>query len=75
MATSTCWACGGASSICEECGDRGMCWKSAHEEMETAERHYYWRGSVGQYSNPFRSRGPELSFIVPAIANPLLLRV
>ena len=74
---STCWACGGAppswSSICEECGGTG-CLTSAHEEMERVERNY-WHGSVGQFSNPFRSRQPELGLFVPAIANPLLLRV
>ena len=75
---STCWACGGAppswSSICEECGGTGVCSTSTQQEMERFERSY-WRGSVGQYSNPFRSRQPELGLIVPAIANPLLLRV
>jgi hypothetical protein len=72
---STCWACNGAppswSFVCEECGGRGVSSKSAHEEMERVERDY-WRGSVGQYSNPFRSRPPELGFIAPAIPNPIL---
>jgi hypothetical protein len=70
---STCWACGGApptwSSVCEQCGGRGVI--SPHEEMKTVERDY-WLGSTGQFSNPFRSR---VAYIVPSIANPLLLRV
>ena len=72
---STCWACGGAppswSFVCEECGGRGVSSKSAQEQMEMVERDY-WRGSVGQYSNPFRSRPPELGFIAPAIPNQIL---
>jgi hypothetical protein len=72
---SICWACGGAppswSFVCEECGGRGMSSENAHEEMERVERDY-WRGLVGQYSNPFRSRPPELGFIAPAIPNPIL---
>ena len=70
---STCWACGGAppswSFVCEECGSRGLSSKFAQERMERLERDY-WRGSAGQYSNPFRSRPPELGFIAPAIPNP-----
>ena len=70
MSMSTCWACGGAppswSFVCEECGGRGISSKSEHERMETLERDY-WRGSMGQYSNPFRSRSPQLGFIAPAI--------
>jgi hypothetical protein len=72
---STCWACGGAppswSFVCEECGGRGISSKSEHERMEKLERDY-WRGSMGQYSNPFRSRPPQLGFIAPAIPNPIL---
>lgn len=75
---STCWACGGAppsrSSICKECGGSGVCPISAQEEMARVERNY-WGGSVGQYSNPFRSRQYELGFIAPPNPNPLLLRV
>ena len=75
MSMSICWACGGAppswSFVCEECGGRGVSSEKAHEEMERVERDY-WRGSVGQYSNPFRSRPPALGFIAPAIPNPIL---
>jgi hypothetical protein len=35
----------------------------------------YWRGSAGQYNNPFRSKQPELGFIAPPNLNPLLLRI
>ena len=72
---STCWACGGAppswSFVCEECGGKGVSSKSAQEEIERVDRDY-WEGSAGQYSNPFRSRPPQLGFIAPAIPNPLL---
>ena len=72
---STCWACGGAppswSFVCEECGGRGLSSKSVREEMERVERDY-WRGLLGQYSNPFRSQPPALGFIAPAIPNPIL---
>ena len=72
---STCLACGGAppswSFVCEECGGRGISSKSEHERMEKLETDY-WRGSMGQYSNPFRSRSPQLGFIAPAIPNPIL---
>ena len=75
MSMSTCWACGGAppswSFVCEECGGRGISSKSEHERMEKLERDYF-RGSMGQYSNPFRSRSPQLGFIAPAIPNPIL---
>jgi hypothetical protein len=79
MAMSPCWACSGAPpswfSICEECGGTGVCSTTpVQAEMQRVERHY-WRGSMGQYSNPFRSRQPELGFIVPPNPNPLLLRV
>jgi hypothetical protein len=72
---SPCWACGGAPPswffVCEECGGRAVSSKSAQEEMERVERDY-WQGAGGQYSNPFRSRPPELGFIAPAIPNPVL---
>jgi hypothetical protein len=61
-------------SICEECGGTGVWSASTQQEMERFGRSC-WRGSVGQYSSPFRSRPPELGLIVPAIANTLLLRV
>lgn len=70
----TCWACRGVPPSCEECGGRGVSSKSAQEEMERVERNY-WQGSVGQYSNQFRSRPSELGFIAPDIPNPLLFRV
>lgn len=72
---SPCWACGGAPPswffVCEECGGRAVSSKSGQEEMERVERDY-WQGARGQYSNPFRSRPPELGFIAPAIPNPVL---
>jgi hypothetical protein len=71
---STCWACGGASRswarICEVCGSGGAV-ATKFEEMEAFKRDY-WRDSAGQLSHPLRS---GVGYFVPAIANPLLLRV
>jgi hypothetical protein len=73
---STCWKCGEAppswARICEVCGGRGVPGSTTTlEEMEGFKRGY-WRDPVGQFSHPFRS---GVGFIVPSIANPLLLRV
>jgi hypothetical protein len=70
---SSCWACGGAppswARICEVCGGRGVV-ATTLEEMEF--KRDYWRDSVGQFGNPLRS---GVGYFIPAIANPLLLRV
>jgi hypothetical protein len=71
---STCWKCGGAplswARSCEVCGGRRIVGSTTtFEEMEGFKRDY-WRESVGQFSDPLRSR---VGFIVPSIANPLLL--
>jgi hypothetical protein len=74
---STCWACGGAPPswfcVCEECGGRGQLLERSAPPQGAAEINY-WRNSVGQFSNPFRSREHERVFIVLPNPNPLLLR-
>jgi hypothetical protein len=71
---STCWACGGAppswARICEVCGGRGIV-AITLEEMEGFKPDY-WRDPVGQLSHPLRG---GVGHFIPAIANPLLLRV
>jgi hypothetical protein len=56
--------------MCEVCGGRGVA-ATTLEEMEGFKRDY-WRDSVGQFSHPLRS---GVGYFIPAIANPLLLRV
>jgi hypothetical protein len=65
LCVQTCRACNGVAAtcffLCEECGGEGQVFvcpnQAAHgapASRETEEQEY-WRGRLGQFSNPFRS--------------------